>query len=166
MLLPLGDLDRPSTARPLRGPARIAGATIDARASIITTDGTDAAFDAIRSAPQYLGAPFDVLNATTGPTLTADTLASGTHGKYDAVFLDFGGLETGTGSVFTSDEWTAPSTYEAEFSVRRVALDTSPSSAYGLADVGSSIRRRRPSRLPARPQGRRSSWERTAPDRS
>ena len=122
---------------PITGATPIAGATVDARALIITADGTDAALDAIRTTLQYLGSPFDILNATTGPTLTADALASGTHGKYDAVFLDLGGLETGSGSAFTSDEWTALSTYEAEFSVRRVALYTSPSSAYGLADNGS-----------------------------
>ena len=122
---------------PVTGATPIAGATVDARALIITADGTDAAFAAIRSTLQYLGSPFDVLDATTDPALTADTLASGTHGKYDAVFLDLGGLETSSGSAFTSDEWTVLSTYEAQFSVRRVALYTSPSSAYGLSDNGS-----------------------------
>jgi MYXO-CTERM domain-containing protein len=122
---------------PDTGASPIAGAVVDARALVITTDGTDAAFAAISSTLQYLGSPFDVLNATTGPALTADALASGTHGKYDAIFLDLGGLETSSGSAFTDDEWTTLSTYEAEFSVRRVALYTSPSSAYGLSDNGS-----------------------------
>ena len=121
---------------PVTGATAIAGAVVDARALIITADGTDAAFAAIRATLQYLGSPFDVLNATTGPALTADTLASGTHGKYDAVFLDLGGLETSAGSAFTADEWATLSTYEAEFSVRRVALYTSPGSAYGLSDNG------------------------------
>ena len=122
---------------PVTGATPLAGAVVDARALIITADGTDAAFAAISSTLQYLGSPFDVLNATTGPTLTAGALASGTHGKYDAVFLDLGGLETSSGSAFTDDEWTTLSTYEAEFSVRRVALYTSPSSSYGLSDNGS-----------------------------
>ena len=121
---------------PVTGATAIAGASVDARALIITADGTDAAFGAIRATLQYLGSPFDVLNASTGPTLTADALATGTHGKYDAVFLDLGGLETSGGSAFTADEWTTLSTYEAEFGVRRVALYTSPSSAYGLSDNG------------------------------
>ena len=77
-----------------------------------------------------------MLNATTGPPLTAATLATGTHGKYDAVFLDLGGLETSGGSAFTDAEWTTLATYEAEFSVRRVSLYTSPSTAYGLSDNG------------------------------
>ncbi len=122
---------------PVTGATPLAGAMVDARALIITADGTDSAFAAIRATLQYLGSPFDVLNATTAPALTADTLATGTHGKYDAVFLDLGGLETGAGSAFTADEWTVLSTYEAQFSVRRVSLYTSPSSAYGLADNGS-----------------------------
>ena len=123
-------------APPTAEVAPIAGAVVDARALVITAQGTDAAFAAITSTLQYLGAPYDVLNATTGPTLTADSLATGTHGKYDAVFLDLGGLEVSGGSAFTTDEWTALQNYEAAFNVRRVALYTSPSAMYDLADNG------------------------------
>ncbi len=121
---------------PDTGAAPIAGAAVDARALIITADGTDAAFQAIESTLQYLGSPFDVLNATTGPALTASALADGTHGKYDAIFLDLGGLEISGGSAFTDDEWLTLATYEAEFNVRRVSLYTSPSTAYGLVGKG------------------------------
>jgi MYXO-CTERM domain-containing protein len=116
--------------------APIPGAVVDARALVITAKGTDAALAAITSTLQYLGAPYDVLNATTGPTLTADSLATGAHGKYDAVFLDLGGLEVSGGSAFTTDEWTALQNYEAAFNVRRVALYTSPGAMYDLADNG------------------------------
>ena len=129
---------------PVTGATPLAGAMVDARALIITADGTDSAFAAISRTLEYLGSPFDVLNATTGPTLTADALASGTHGKYDAIFLDLGGLETSAGSAFTTDEWTTLSTYEAQFSVRRVSLYTSPSSAYGLSDNGAVDPRQTP----------------------
>ncbi|HTB57362.1 MAG TPA: MYXO-CTERM sorting domain-containing protein [Polyangia bacterium] len=123
-------------APPAAEVAPMAGALVDARALVITAQGTDAALAAITSTLQYLGAPYDVLNATTGPTLTADSLATGTHGKYDAVFLDLGGLEVSGGSAFTTDEWTALQNYEAAFHVRRVALYTSPSAMYDLADNG------------------------------
>jgi len=123
-------------APPTAEMAPIAGALVDARALVITAQGTDAAFTAIASTLQYLGAPYDVLNATTGPALTADSLATGTHGKYDAVFLDLGGLEVSGGSAFTTAEWTALQNYEAAFNVRRVALYTSPSAMYDLADNG------------------------------
>ena len=59
--------------RPARTPAPptyaapIANASVDARVLIITADGTDAAFEAIQNTLGYLGTPYDVLNATTGP---------------------------------------------------------------------------------------------------
>ena len=124
-------------SEPDTGAAPIAGAAVDARALLITTDGTNSSFAAIRSTLQYLGMPFDVLDATAGPPLTADALASGTHGKYNAVFLDLGGLETSSGSAFSDAEWTTLATYETEFKVRRVSLYTSPSASYGLeGDAG------------------------------
>jgi hypothetical protein len=87
----------PSSANPTAatGAMPLADAVVDARVLIITTDGSDSSFGAIQSTLQYLGTPFDVLNATTGPTLTADMLASGTQGKYEAIFLDTGDLSVG-----------------------------------------------------------------------
>ncbi|HVZ86246.1 MAG TPA: hypothetical protein VHG72_04715, partial [Polyangia bacterium] len=114
----------------------LAGAVVDARVLIITADGTAGELDAIRSTLQYLGTPFDVLDATHDPPLTAARLASGSHGKYQAIFLDLGGLEVSGGSAFTSDEWTTLATYEAQFQVRQVALYTSPSATYGLTNTG------------------------------
>ena len=132
--------------------APIANASVDARVLIITANGTDAAFGAIESTLQYLGTPFDVLNATTGATLTADMLASGTHGKYQAIFLDLGDLSVGGTSAFTNAEFTTLATYEASFGVRRVSLYTSPSADYGLTDNGSvdpsTARSARPARRP------------------
>ena len=117
--------------------APIANASVDARILLITANGTDAAFAAIQSTLQYLGTPFDVLNATTGPTLTAAMLGSATHGNYQAIFLDLGDLSVNGTSAFTTAEWTTLSTYEASFGVRRVSLYTSPTTDYGLADNGS-----------------------------
>ena len=119
---------------PATGAAPIPGATVDARVLVITASGSNSAFAAIQSTLQYLGTPFDVLNASTGPALTADALAAGTHGKYNAIFLDVGDLSVGGGSAFTDAEWTALTTYEVEFGVRRVSLYTSPNESYGLTD--------------------------------
>ncbi len=104
------------------GAAALAGAVVDARVLIITADGTAGELAAIRATLQYLGTPFDVLDATHDPPLTADRLATGTHGKYQAIFLDLGGLEVSGGSAFTSDEWTTLATYEAQFGAPRRAL--------------------------------------------
>jgi hypothetical protein len=119
---------------PDTGATALSGATVDARILVITAKGDNPAFAAVQSTLQYLGTPFDVLNASTGPALTADTLASGTHGRYNAIFLDVGDLSVGGSSAFTDAEWTALTTYEVQFGVRRVSLYTSPRAAYGLVD--------------------------------
>ncbi|MFL5308809.1 MAG: hypothetical protein ACJ8F1_26590, partial [Polyangia bacterium] len=125
-----------AVAVPVTAATALAGAVVDARVLIITADGTSGELAAIRATLQYLGTPFDVLDATHDPPLTADRLATGTHGKYQAIFLDLGGLEVSGGSAFTADEWTTLATYEAQFQARRVALYTSPSAAYGLGNTG------------------------------
>ena len=106
--------------------------TLDARVLVITADGTDSAFDAITSALGLLGTPYDVLDATHGPTLTDANLAEGNHGKYQAVFLDLGDLPVGGTSAFSDAEWMTLASYEARFGVRRVVLYASPSPDYGL----------------------------------
>jgi len=110
--------------------------TLDARLLVITADGSNAAFPAIVATLQYLGTPYDVLNATTGPALTADTLAAGDHGRYYGIILDTGDLAVGSASAFTDAEWTALASYEARFGVRRAVLYTVPTAAYGLQMTG------------------------------
>ena len=116
-----------------------ADVSLDARLLIITADGTDPAFTAIVEGLQYLGTPFDVLNATTDPELTADRLATGSRGHYYGIFLDRGNLSTGTVSAFSTAEWGVLTDYEARFQVRRVALYAYPEAIYGLTPVGAPI---------------------------
>jgi hypothetical protein len=119
---------------PNTGAARLAGAVVDARVLVITADGSDPAAAAVESALTRLGTPFDVHDATHGTRLTADQLASGNHGHYNAVILDRGALLTSGGaSAFTNDEWQDLATYEATFGVRRAALYTLPDAGYGFA---------------------------------
>ena len=113
---------------PATGAAPRAGASVDARALVITARGDNAAFGAIQNTLAFLGTPYDVLNASTGPTLTEAALSAGSHGKYNAVFLDIGDL----GGAFSDAEWAVLTTYEIEFGVRRVALYTGPNASYGL----------------------------------
>ncbi len=119
---------------PDTGAAPTAGAVVDARILVVTAKGDSSTFSAIQATLQYLGTPFDVLNASTGATLTADLLASGAHGKYSAIFLDAGDLSVGGASAFTDAEWATLTTYEVQFGVRRVSLYTSPSTSYGFVD--------------------------------
>jgi hypothetical protein len=110
--------------------------TVDARVLVITADGTDAALDAITQTLRYLGTPYDVLNASTGPALTMDSLVDSGRGRYYAVVLDVGDLVAGNLSAFTDAEWMTLASYEAQFGVRRASLYTFPADAYGLAPVG------------------------------
>ena len=125
-----------TNAAPDTGLERATDATTDARLLVITADGTSVSFAAIKATLDYLGTPYDVLNATTGPALTAATLSNGTHGNYYGVFLDSGNLATSAGSALSDAEWMTLTSYEATFGVRRVSLYTSPSASYGLALVG------------------------------
>jgi hypothetical protein len=106
--------------------------SVDARLLLITTDGSSPTFAAIRSALDYMGTPYDVLDATSGPALTSTFLADGTHGRYHGILLDAGDLGATQGSAFSDAEWMALTTYEATFGVRRVSLYTAPTRAYGL----------------------------------
>ncbi len=161
---PRAEEPRRRTRRPPEQPGS-PGATVDARVLVITADGTDPAAAAAQAALKRLGTPFDVHDATHGQRLTADQLAAGTHGRYNAILLDRGALLTGAGaSAFTDAEWQALATYEASFGVRRAALYTLPDAGYGFAPTT----RPPPARSPrtARPTARRFSSGRTARTRS
>ena len=110
--------------------------TVDARLLVITADGTNAAFAAITTTLDYLGTPYDVFDASTGPTLTADVLAAGDHGRYYGIILDTGDLAVGSASAFSDAEWMALASYEARFGVRRAVLYAIPTAAYGLQSTG------------------------------
>ena len=110
--------------------------TVDARILVITADGTDTSADAITETLRYLGTPFDVLNATTGPTLTPEYLAVADHGRYHGVVLDVGDLVAGNLSAFSDEEWMTLASYEARFGVRRAVMYAFPTDAYGLTSTG------------------------------
>jgi len=128
-----------ATVAPWAAIAFHADVSLDARLLVITADGTDPAFTAIVEGLQYLGTPFDVLDASKDPELTADRLATGNRGHYYGIFLDRGNLSTGTVSAFSTAEWGVLTDYEARFQVRRVALYAYPEAIYGLAPAGSPI---------------------------
>jgi hypothetical protein len=121
---------------PDTGLAFTEGATVDARVLVITADGTDAALDAITQTLRYLGTPFDVLNATTGPALNLDDLVVADRGRYYAIVVDVGDLAVGSQSAFTDSEWMTLASYEARFGVRRVVMYAYPTDAYGLTSTG------------------------------
>ncbi|HET6147955.1 MAG TPA: hypothetical protein VFH68_10530 [Polyangia bacterium] len=135
--LPLRSPGLSASVRALQAmPDKIAGAQVDARILIIATNGQEVELVALRQALGYLGAPFDVLVASTAPPLTADQLASGNHGKYNGVILTRGELvyDAGSGAQSALDpgEWDVLTTYEASFGVREAAVYVLPDGGYGL----------------------------------
>jgi hypothetical protein len=139
----VADVETPRTMAPLTAApdahpspethlALVDGVSADVRLLVITADGSSAAHAAITSVLGYMGTPYDVLNASTGPTLTADALAAGDHGKYNGIVLDSGDLAVGGASAFSDDEWMTLASYEARFGVRRAVMYAHPSASYGL----------------------------------
>ena len=117
---------------PVTGLARADGISLDARLLVITADGKCAAFAAITSALDYLGTPYDVFNAGSGPDLTADRLADGDSGRYQGIILDSGDLAIGSTSALSDAEWMTLASYEARFGVRRAVMYAHPTASYGL----------------------------------
>jgi hypothetical protein len=117
------------------------GRVVDARVLVISADGNEPDLAAIRQTLGYLGTPHDVLIATQAPPLTASQLATGTHGRYNAVILTTGNLVFNSGgqfvSAFSDAEWQVLATYEATFKVRRAALFTFPEPSYGFSGSAS-----------------------------
>src|SRR5262249_50691762 len=132
---PLSDMRVAVEHSPLTAAAPLAAGTlIDARVLVISADGTDSELGAIEQTLGYLGTPFDVMIANQAPALSASQLASGTHGKYNAIILTRGNLVLPDGtSAFTNDEFQTLASYESAFEVRRVSLYTSPDAGYGYS---------------------------------
>jgi hypothetical protein len=113
--------------------------SVDARVLVVSASGASGALDAIQQVLGFLGTPYDLLNATSGAPLTDAALATGDHGKYQAIFLDLDDLSVSGASAFSDDEWMALANYEAKFGVRRVALYGTGTAAYGLDHAGAAV---------------------------
>jgi hypothetical protein len=112
-------------------------ATVDARVLVITADGTDAAVDAITHTLRYLGTPFDVLNASTGPALNHDDLVvAGPRSLLRDRARRRAICRAAARAPFTDSEWMTLASYEAQFGVRRAVMYAYPMDAYGLTARG------------------------------
>ena len=144
--MPMGPLPVAWNAQPAPDTlmARADGVSVDARLLVLSASGSSTSLAAITTVLGYLGTPYDVVNASMGPEVTADTLASGDHGRYQGILLDSGDLAVGSASAFTDAEWMALASYEARFGVRRAVVYAHPSAAYGLTLTGGSDARSNP----------------------
>jgi MYXO-CTERM domain-containing protein len=122
-------LDRPS---PGLAAAAVPDVSVEARFLLITAAADSGDFAAMKAALDYHGTPYDVLVTSQDPPLTADRLASGSHGMYQAIVLADSSLTAGGQPTFSADEWTALASYEAGFHVRRAVLNSFTDPAYGF----------------------------------
>lgn len=139
----LQKIDRPAPPS-LVGPGeggRHARDPIDMKVLVISADGNETDFPAIKAFLSQLGVPFDTLIATTTP-LTSSLLWDGAnHGYYEGVILATGNLgyfNSTTNqwqSAFSDAQWQTLWQYEANFKVRQVTSYTAPfgyPDSYGL----------------------------------
>jgi hypothetical protein len=116
--------------------------SIDMKLLVISADGNEPVFAAIKSILNQIGVPYDAMIATNTP-LTAQTLSDGLGaGRYQGILLATGnlGYQTNAGdyqSAFTAAQWEMLWQYERDFKVRQVTLYTYPSGppdSYGLGE--------------------------------
>lgn len=131
-------------AMPLRAAAETP-VSIEMKLLVVSADGTEPSFAAIKSVLDQVGVPYEPLIATKTP-LTASMLASKLsdgigHGHYYGILLSTGNLgyydaSSGTyQSAFTAAQWQTLWNYEQSFRVRQSTLYTYPAGYpdnYGL----------------------------------
>ena len=143
--MPMGPLSvaRDASLAPETLMARADDVSVDARLLVITADGTSAAFAAITTALDYLGTPYDVFNASTGPDADRRLPGRRRSRPLPRHLLDSGDLAVGSSSAFSDAEWMALASYEARFGVRRAVAYAHP---VRRVRAGADRRLRRPGR--------------------
>jgi hypothetical protein len=120
--------------------------SIDMKLLVVSADGNEPVFAAIKSILNQVGVPYDTLIASQTP-LTPQTLSDGLGaGRYQGVLLTTGNLayEASPGnwqSAFTQAQWQMLWQYEADFRIRQATLYTFPAGApdnYGLTPISAA----------------------------
>jgi hypothetical protein len=122
-------MDRPTGALVAGDPA----APLEARILVLSADGNETELGAIRSVLDHRGVPHEVFIAAEEPPLTADRLAAGGLGLYQAVILTSSSLAIAGRSALDAEEWAVLADYEQAFQVRRAVLSAWADPALGFA---------------------------------
>jgi hypothetical protein len=110
---------------------------IDMKLLVISADGQETDFQAIKAFLSQIGIPYDTLIATQTPLTSGKLWDGGVHGYYQGILLTTGNLiyyNASTGqwqSAFTDAQWATLWQYESMFGIRQVTLYTYP---YGAPD--------------------------------
>ncbi|MEZ5353161.1 MAG: hypothetical protein R2762_11040, partial [Bryobacteraceae bacterium] len=135
----------PGIAAPISGGAAVVAAPaaatapkpLDMKLLIIAADGTEPAFDAIRSSLEHIGIPYHAMVAK-GQTLPP--LGDATKGFYQGIILTSGNLavEDANGnwsSALSAASWTALDNYARDYKVRTAAMYAFPEVRYGMTFI-------------------------------
>lgn len=119
-------------------------AKLDGKLLVVSATGDEPSLAAIKQTLEYMGTPYAVWVATQHPGgLTADVLASGTHGFYQGVILvdnTLGVEQNGAWvSALSQAEWDALAAYEVSFNVRQVSWYAYPTPDLGFAPTSSAL---------------------------
>jgi hypothetical protein len=148
--LKVADLQKPSRAQKAVAtavsaalpvlPTGEAPRTIQMKFLVVSADGTEPVFGAIKAVLNQIGVPYDVVIAKNG-SFNAQTLSDGKGaGNYQGIVLTTGNLgylapSGNYESAFTPEQWQALWNYEAAYKVRQATLYTFPGGfpdTYGL----------------------------------
>ncbi|HEX2810640.1 MAG TPA: hypothetical protein VHN80_31135, partial [Kineosporiaceae bacterium] len=112
--------------------ARAAGNRLDLR--VLVVDDGQSMTEALRQTMTVEGVPFTTVTLTDAgrPQLTADFLASGTEGKFQAVVLPNAAGTGVNGAALSAAELTALMAYETTFGVRQIDAYNYANSSLGL----------------------------------
>jgi hypothetical protein len=114
----------------------------DLKLLVLSADGTDPSFGAIRAILDQMGVPYDAVILTqTGGALPPLSDAGG--GNYQGIILSTGNLVTCQSGpcviALPAAGWTALDKYAAQYGVRTLAYYTFPDPRYGIAWTGNAM---------------------------
>lgn len=112
--------------------------SVDMKLLVLSADGTEPAFAAIKYFLDLIGIPYNAVVVSTAGGVPA--LADATHGLYQGIVLATGSLGYNKNgqwvSALSAADWTALDGYQIRYGVRLVSFYTWPELRYGLSPVG------------------------------
>ena len=130
-----------TTSAALRAGTTITTVTrpLDLKLLVLTGDGTEPSFAAMKYFLDYIGTPYDAVIAKTAG-LPALTDAAASKGYYQGIILVTGNLSINDNGIWRSalsaTDWTRLDTYVRDFKVRTAAYYAFPEARFGLDNVG------------------------------
>jgi hypothetical protein len=119
-------------------PSTLYKQSVDMKLLVLSADGTEPTFAAMKFFLDHIGIPYDAVVLTTAGKLPA--LTDATHGLYQGILLATGSLGYASNgqwlSALSTADWATLDNYQINYGVRLVSYYTWPEARYGLAPVG------------------------------